>query len=857
MKKTGKRLLALALSAALLIGCAISGLVLPAAAGNVVIAGENLITNGDLSLEITGGGTKTLKDAVLSKPLEAGKRYILRFKMNGGLGQLYNSDSNIDVATEHTANLITFEAPAAGCWNEVFLFFSVNSQVEKLNNLTFYDKTNAQGVTVTYKDFAIYEYEPGMNLVPGSDGSAFPITGERAAKTAAKSFLGNFTASLATDNGNAVWKISSANQYVLIGYLKSLLENSGKQVVLSFRFKGANGGTVDPTVQAVSGITLNSTNTSSETDANGYKTFTANMTLNSSGWSGSYAYKLGFSGDTEVYVDDFYFGEYVEEPEEPATIDITKDTETVEEGSTVTLEYTATPEGTPVTWTSNDTTIARVENGVVTGEKAGTVTIIATVDGGASDACTVTVTAKPEEDDDQEDDGLNLITNGDLSLEITGGGTKTLKDAVLSKPLEAGKRYILRFKMNGGLGQLYNSDSNIDVATEHTANLITFEAPAAGCWNEVFLFFSVNSQVEKLNNLTFYDKTNAQGVTVTYKDFAIYEYEPGMNLVPGSDGSAFPITGERAAKTAAKSFLGNFTASLATDNGNAVWKISSANQYVLIGYLKSLLENSGKQVVLSFRFKGANGGTVDPTVQAVSGITLNSTNTSSETDANGYKTFTANMTLNSSGWSGSYAYKLGFSGDTEVYVDDFYFGEYVEEPEEPIENFSIEMKGTGVHFQKVEPYAIDGVRFGTKLSFGEGYRINPETGVLQLPYNNKYYDVVSMGTLLKRSSNTATELIVENVGGSGATTVWDSKAYNSDDNKLKCVEYTDSEVIFAVSMMTGSPSEDMTGDFYTRNYDARGYVQLKIDGVPKTIYTPTTLTDNVVEAVDRYNPSQS
>ncbi len=58
MKTFWKRLLAVSLSAALLIGCAVSGLVLPVAADPVTSTGENLIADGDLETK-TGSSYDT------------------------------------------------------------------------------------------------------------------------------------------------------------------------------------------------------------------------------------------------------------------------------------------------------------------------------------------------------------------------------------------------------------------------------------------------------------------------------------------------------------------------------------------------------------------------------------------------------------------------------------------------------------------------------------------------------------------------------------------------------------------------------------------------------------------------------
>lgn len=85
-------------------------------------------------------------------------------------------------------------------------------------------------------------------------------------------------------------------------------------------------------------------------------------------------------------------------------------------GGTKDLEFKVTPEGTPVTWNSNDESVATVVDGKVTAVKAGTAIITASVKGGNTATCTVNVSSNTPQ---------ISLTEVEVNLQV--GGTIGLK----------------------------------------------------------------------------------------------------------------------------------------------------------------------------------------------------------------------------------------------------------------------------------------------------------------------------------------------------------------------------------------------------------------------------------------------
>lgn len=106
---------------------------------------------------------------------------------------------------------------------------------------------------------------------------------------------------------------------------------------------------------------------------------------------------------------------------------LNKTSTTVTEGKSVYLTATVSPSGATnksVRWTTSDSSVATVSSGMVTGKKAGTVTITAkTADGGYTATCKVTVSSNKA--------AVTGVKLNKTSLSLSVGGTSTLTATVI------------------------------------------------------------------------------------------------------------------------------------------------------------------------------------------------------------------------------------------------------------------------------------------------------------------------------------------------------------------------------------------------------------------------------------------
>ena len=108
--------------------------------------------------------------------------------------------------------------------------------------------------------------------------------------------------------------------------------------------------------------------------------------------------KINFGDCGEVWIDDIEYGEYSANvaPVHATGVTLDKTLASVKQGKTITLTATVWPADAVnknVTWSSNDASVATVNNGVVTGVATGNAKItVTTEDGSHTASCTVTVT---------------------------------------------------------------------------------------------------------------------------------------------------------------------------------------------------------------------------------------------------------------------------------------------------------------------------------------------------------------------------------------------------------------------------------------------------------------------------------
>ena len=151
-------------------------------------------------------------------------------------------------------------------------------------------------------------------------------------------------------------------------------------------------------------------------------------------------------------------------------------------------------------------------------------------------------------------------------------------------------------------------------------------------------------------------------------------------------------------------------------------------------------------------------------------------------------------------------------------------------------NYVLNTAGASLRYTDGENF--DGIRFLTRLNLGvEKVKVTEGELTLNVKYEGVSYEVVELGSLLKRYSETESvedELTTENA-------LWTSVAYKKGETDMKLLDYTQQYVDFTSVMLKGASVEQEA--FNARKYTARGYMVLS-DGEN----TITVLADGQVSA---------
>lgn len=177
-------------------------------------------------------------------------------------------------------------------------------------------------------------------------------------------------------------------------------------------------------------------------------------------------------------------------------VKLTEEKINLQAGAVKELTWTVTPAGTPVTWSSNNSSVATVADGKVTAVKAGTAIITASVKGGNTASCEVNViSTKPEITLTEVE--VNLQVGGSLSLKwsVNPAGTavnwkssddavasvangvitaKAVGDAVITASVEGGDSVTCKVHVvpsQGGSSEIILIQEELNLETGETATL--------------------------------------------------------------------------------------------------------------------------------------------------------------------------------------------------------------------------------------------------------------------------------------------------------------------------------------------------------------------------------------------------
>ena len=340
MKNRGKRWLALALSLALLMNGALAGLALPVLAQNAAAIAGNLFPdsgfengNVDFGFEIKDGvgfgggkalvipaGTKNtaLKNVTLLEPLKANVPYVIRYKVKGNKHSVYWVDEQyVGIQASLPSSS---QSTVTDRFVQMQYVFTAKQETDKIVGFGVYNTHEAEEAYLD--DFEIFEYVPGMDMFPDTEGcAALPVTSGTAGGLFSQFLtLDGVSVTDTNEGGDYVIKFSgldaaNGTEAVLpltrVSFSANVFDTADRDVVVSFKYKSEN----DAATAVISAANAANNNTvgkptTTATDADGWRTHTARVNIKNVAVGGTV--RLTFKGASEVLVKDFYLGESTE-----------------------------------------------------------------------------------------------------------------------------------------------------------------------------------------------------------------------------------------------------------------------------------------------------------------------------------------------------------------------------------------------------------------------------------------------------------------------------------------------------------------------------------------------------------------
>ena len=319
----------------------------------------------------------------------------------------------------------------------------------------------------------------------------------------------------------------------------------------------------------------------------------------------------------------------------PTVVTLDKTSLSLDAGDTYTLQATTTPLGKTVTYVSNTPTVASVNasTGLVTGLSAGTALITATIDGGGTASCNVTVTANAATVTSAPTAITPLTYTGDAQALVNAGtaANGTMQYA-LGNSSAATSAYSSSIPTGTGAGTYYvwykavANPGYVDSAPDKVAVTIAKKAASIS-----FATANYNKQVG--------DAAFTQTVTNTGDGAVVY---PIGNS--GSNASVNSSTGEVTIGSAAGT--ATVTATV-TDGDNYTYAVKTATYTVTVSNKPAATLNSAPTAISPLTYSGsaqalvnagsATGGTLKYAIGTSSAATGSySTSIPTETNAGTY-----------------------------------------------------------------------------------------------------------------------------------------------------------------------------------------------------------------------------